>query len=178
MVAAGPSVPAGSVAGMLGRHLAAAAVLAGLAATPAVARPQAPPPPPGSVTIAWVGDTIIGTRTYGLPPDGGASALDAVAPMLRKASIAFGNLEETLSVGGASKCGGSSSGSCFAFQGLPSYANILARDGLDILNVANNHAAHYGPGAQRQTLAALRRAGNAPTRPPRAPPPRPHHRPR
>jgi hypothetical protein len=148
---------------MLGRHLAAAALLTGLAATPAAARPQAPPPPPGSVTIAWVGDTIIGTRTYGLPPDGGASALDAVAPMLKKASIAFGNLEETLSVGGASKCGASASGSCFAFQGLPSYANVLARDGFDVMNVANNHAADYGADAERQTIAALRKAGIGPT---------------
>src|SRR4051794_12179938 len=162
--AAGPAASAASVAGM--RRLLAALLTAApvvlASASPAPAA-QATAPPPGSVTIAWVGDTILGTRTYGLPPDGAAGSLAHMTPSIRGADLAFGNLEETLSVGGASKCAGSSSGACFAFQGLPSYAGVLPRAGFDVMNVANNHAADYGPDAERQTLLALRRAGIAPT---------------
>jgi len=92
--------------------------------------------------------------TPNLPPDGGASYFGAVAPSIR-ADVALANLEGTLSTGGYSKCGAGST-SCFAFHTPPSYARWLRRAGFSIANLANNHAADYGPVGQQQTLAALR----------------------
>jgi poly-gamma-glutamate capsule biosynthesis protein CapA/YwtB (metallophosphatase superfamily) len=73
----------------------------------------------------------------------------------------IGNLEGTFSVGGASKCGGGDSSTCFSFQAPPGYARTLDWAGFDAMNLANNHAYDFGPSGQRQTVAALRRHGIA-----------------
>jgi Bacterial capsule synthesis protein PGA_cap len=119
------------------------------------------PQPPGTtaatVKISVVGDIVMGTPDYGLPPDGGASLFSSVAPLIR-ADVAMGNLEGTLATGGASKCGAGSS-NCFAFRTPPSYARWLERAGFTVMNLANNHAYDFGPEGQRQTVAALDHAG-------------------
>jgi Bacterial capsule synthesis protein PGA_cap len=113
------------------------------------------------ITLQWVGDMAI-SSTLGLPPGGVYNAVAPLAPTLRDADITLGNLEGTLSVGGASKCGGSSEGgTCFAFQAPPSTAFALRRLGFDLVNQANNHAQDFGPSGHAQTIAALRRAGLA-----------------
>jgi poly-gamma-glutamate capsule biosynthesis protein CapA/YwtB (metallophosphatase superfamily) len=111
-----------------------------------------------------VGDIALSTER-GLPPGGLASALAPVRSTLRAPDLTIGNLEGTLSVGGSSKCGGSSigGGDCFAFQAPPSTAGSLRSLGFDLVNQANNHAMDYGPSGQSQTLAALRDAGVAHT---------------
>lgn len=124
--------------------------------TPATTPAPKPPPPTQPVTIQWVGDTVLGS-SYGLPPNGGRDSLRAVTPSLRKGDFTWGNLEETLSSDGVSKCAGSSSGTCFAFQAPPSYARLLKRAGFEIMNLANNHAADFGTSGERQTHAALSR---------------------
>jgi hypothetical protein len=114
-----------------------------------------------SITLQWVGDMAI-SSTLGLPTGGVYNAVAPLAPTLRDADITLGNLEGTLSVGGASKCGsGSASGTCFAFQAPPSTAYTLRRLGFDLVNQANNHAQDFGPDGHAQTIAALRRAGVA-----------------
>src|SRR5580693_6287050 len=71
-------------------------------------------PAASSVTIAAVGDTMLGT-TPDLPSNPG-SYLGAVRPVLdRGAQIVFGNLEGTLTTATASKCG-TASANCFAFR--------------------------------------------------------------
>jgi len=112
--------------------------------------------PTTPVTIQWVGDTVLGSA-FGLPPNGGRDSLAGVARSLRLADLTWGNLEETLSVGGDSKCG-SSSTNCFAFQAPPSYARNLAAAGFDLVNFANNHAYDFGASGFAQTHAALKRA--------------------
>ena len=113
------------------------------------------------ITLQWVGDMAI-SSTLGLPPGGIYHAVAPLAPTLRDADITLGNLEGTLSVGGASKCGGSSEGgTCFAFQAPPSTAYALRRLGFDLVNQANNHAQDFGPAGHAQTIAALRHAGVA-----------------
>jgi Bacterial capsule synthesis protein PGA_cap len=113
------------------------------------------------ITLQWVGDMAI-SSTLGLPPGGVYDAVAPLAPTLRDADITLGNLEGTLSVGGASKCGGDShAGTCFAFQAPPSTAYALRRLGFDLVNQANNHAQDFGPTGHAQTLAALRRASVA-----------------
>lgn len=108
--------------------------------------------PAGVVTIAAVGDIVMGS-TPNLPPRGGRSFFDGVQADLA-GDVVLGNLEGTLSVGGGSKCGAGST-SCYAFQTPPSYGAWLKRAGFTVLNLANNHAYDFGPSGQAQTLAAL-----------------------
>jgi hypothetical protein len=131
--------------------------LLALALAPAAgaARRHAPPP---RVTLEWVGDIALSAQR-GLPPGGVAQALAPVGGLLRAAQITIGNLEGTLSVGGASKCGGIGGGSCFAFQAPPSEAYGLRALGFDVVNQANNHSLDYGYSGRAQTVAALDRAG-------------------
>ncbi len=134
---------------------AAGAAAAGAAAT--ATPPARPISGAGPVSIAAVGDTVMGSLPYGLPSDGGASMFADVSNLLT-GDIVMGNLEGTLASGGASKCG-SGSTSCFAFRTPPSYARWLKRAGFTVMNLANNHALDYGPSAQRETVAALTRVG-------------------
>jgi hypothetical protein len=120
---------------------------------------------PAVITLQWVGDMAMSTE-LGLPPGGVDAALAPLAETLRDADLTLGNLEGTLSTGGASKCAGSgttspAAGSCFAFRAPPSTAFALRRLGFDLVNQANNHAEDFGPDGHAQTLAALRRAGVA-----------------
>jgi len=116
--------------------------------------------PHGTVTIAAVGDTMLGT-TPTLP----ASPATYLAP-LRSAlagDIVFGNLEGTLTYQTASKCGGAPSSSCFAFRAPPELASALHDAGFTILSNANNHSFDFGQAGEDQTVHALHRAGIAQT---------------
>jgi poly-gamma-glutamate capsule biosynthesis protein CapA/YwtB (metallophosphatase superfamily) len=112
--------------------------------------------------LEWVGDIAISTER-GLPPGGLDRALAPVAGELRGADITLGNLEGTLSTGGASKCSAPPRPGCFAFQAPPSYALALRRLGFDLVNQANNHSMDFGASGRAQTVAALNRAGIAHT---------------
>ncbi len=114
-------------------------------------------PPGRPVTIAWGGDTTLGS-SYGHPPDHGWPLLSGVARLLGAADISAVNNEGTYGSGGASKCG-SGSADCFAFQAPPANAATLRRAGVDIANLANNHAFDFGASGRAQTVAALRRQG-------------------
>jgi Bacterial capsule synthesis protein PGA_cap len=122
--------------------------------------PTAPATAPGlgkrSVTIAWVGDTVLAS-SYGTPPGAGRRSMAGVVGPLRGADLAFANLEETLSQLPETKCGGSPN--CFAFQAPPSYARLMTAAGFDVMNLANNHADDFGPAGQRSTERALKAAG-------------------
>jgi poly-gamma-glutamate capsule biosynthesis protein CapA/YwtB (metallophosphatase superfamily) len=104
------------------------------------------------VTIAATGDIVMGS-TPRLPPADGARFFAAVVPALR-GGVVLGNLEGTLSSGGASKCGVAST-NCYAFQTPPSYARWLKRAHFTVLNLANNHAYDFGSAGLEQTVAAL-----------------------
>jgi poly-gamma-glutamate capsule biosynthesis protein CapA/YwtB (metallophosphatase superfamily) len=111
------------------------------------------------VTISAVGDIVMGTPTYGLPPDGGAGFFAEVGDALA-ADVVLGNLEGTLTTASGSKCGRGSA-NCFAFQTPPGYARWLDRAGFTVLNLANNHAFDYGARGLRDTVDALERIGMA-----------------
>jgi poly-gamma-glutamate capsule biosynthesis protein CapA/YwtB (metallophosphatase superfamily) len=108
--------------------------------------------PAGVVTIAAVGDIVMGS-TPNLPPRNGQSFFDGVETDLA-GDVVLGNLEGTLSTGGSSKCGAGSS-NCYAFHTPPAYAAWLRKAGFTVMNLANNHAFDYGPSGQTETLAAL-----------------------
>jgi poly-gamma-glutamate capsule biosynthesis protein CapA/YwtB (metallophosphatase superfamily) len=113
-----------------------------------------------SVTIAAVGDTMLG-NTPDLPADPG-TYLKAVEPVLDGgAQIVFGNLEGTLTTATASKCGPAAhpAQDCFAFRDPPGYARYLRQAGFTILNDANNHSYDFGAAGRSQTIAAIHAAG-------------------
>jgi poly-gamma-glutamate capsule biosynthesis protein CapA/YwtB (metallophosphatase superfamily) len=115
----------------------------------------------GSVTIAWAGDVVPASSDRSLPGDP-STLLGSVASSLRSADVAIVNLEGTLTTRNGSKCGGSSDGTCFAFRAPPSYAtSVFKAAGVDVANLANNHAEDFGPGGRADTVAALDHAGIA-----------------
>jgi hypothetical protein len=163
------------VARVLGKGLIRLAAVGALAALPPVAASAALAAPPASAsaaqprlpagqpfTLAWGGDVTLGS-SYGNPPNAARGLLTAVAGPLRAADVGAVNLEGTLGRGGASKCGGGGSGggNCFAFQAPPANVAGLRAAGVDVVNLANNHAFDFGASGQAQTIAALRAGGIA-----------------
>ncbi len=124
-----------------------------------------PREPPAPLTIAVVGDVMLGStfpdETGGLlPPDDGAHLLDEVAPILRAADLAFANLEGPLADSGTSeKCARSKPGRCYAFRVPTRYAKLLAAAGVRVVSVANNHAGDFGEAGRASTRAALEANG-------------------
>lgn len=110
----------------------------------------------GEVTITWVGDMALSTDR-GLPAGGGRSLLKGVRSILRTPGLTVANLEGTLGSGGAPKCPPGTP-NCFAFQAPAGYARRYEAAGIDLMNLANNHAYDYGAVGQAETLAALRHA--------------------
>ncbi len=117
--------------------------------------------PAAAISVTWGGDTTLGS-SYGLPPDRGWPQLAPVADVLRKADLAAVNYEGTFAPGGASKCAGVKGDdrqTCFAFQAPAANAATLRRAGVDVVNLANNHAFDFGPlgyGGTRRALSASR----------------------
>jgi hypothetical protein len=173
--------------------IGAAALVAGCATTSTgEARPTSPvtaPPPPASssapapvssITIAAVGDILMGSAPDRLPPRDGRDFFAPVAEALR-ADLTMGNLETPLSdETGFTKCQKPPPPSppspdpqpsptppaketCFAFRLPPAYAGVLKDGGFHVLNLANNHTNDAGPTGLRNTRAALTGAGLKPT---------------
>lgn len=87
-----------------------------------------------------------------LPPRDGAGLLDDVAPILKRADTAFGNLEGPLLEGGTTKKQGPRA---FAFRVPTRYGRYLKDAGFDVLSLANNHASDFGEEGRRSTRRAL-----------------------
>jgi poly-gamma-glutamate capsule biosynthesis protein CapA/YwtB (metallophosphatase superfamily) len=78
----------------------------------------------------------------------------SVGAALRKADLAFGNLESAVSNRGAPVV------KQYTFRGTPaSLAELERRSGLDVLNLANNHVGDYGPEATLDTVRSVQRLG-------------------
>ena len=77
-----------------------------------------------------------------------------VASMLRRADVAFGNLECAISRRGYPVA------KQFNFRGSPDHlAPVVRFAGLDVLNLVNNHAGDYGTTALLDTVRAVRANG-------------------
>jgi len=119
---------------------------------------------PGSLTIAAVGDTMLG-NTPDLPPHPG-TYLAAVQPELTSgAQIVFGNLEGTLTTATANKCAAmhAAPGDCYAFRDPPSYVRYLKDAGFTVLSNANPHSYDFGAAGQAETVRTIHQAGLAQT---------------
>jgi len=125
------------------------------------ARPAAPDKSGMRITIASVGDMMIGTDfpENHLPDDDGVSFLEAVTPALSSADITFGNLEGVLVDGGepAKKC--SNPNACYLFRSPTRYADYFRAAGFDVMSLANNHARDFGEEGRTSTMGALARVG-------------------
>jgi hypothetical protein len=120
-------------------------------------------PAGGPVTIAAVGDTMLG-NTPDLPPDPAAYLEPVKSELTGGAQIVFGNLEGTLTSAEDSKCGSAGSGgTCFAFRDPPGYIDYYKAAGFTILNDANNHSMDFGPAGLTQTARTIHGAGLAQT---------------
>lgn len=110
------------------------------------------------VTLAAFGDTNFGDGVLNVMDRLGAlHPWRGVAPTLRRADIAFGNLECAISRRGAPVP------KQFNFRGRPEHLRQAVRiAGIDVLNLANNHAGDYGMAALLDTVRAVRSAGAKP----------------
>jgi poly-gamma-glutamate capsule biosynthesis protein CapA/YwtB (metallophosphatase superfamily) len=125
--------------------------------------PTASPPGP-VVTIAAVGDTMLG-NTPDLPPDPQGYFGAVRRELNHGAQIVFGNLEGTLTTAAASKCKAMHArrGECFAFRDPPGYVRYYKQAGFTIFSDANPHSYDFGAAGQAQTVATIRSAGLAQT---------------
>ncbi len=146
-------------------------------APPPSASTSSPTPAVASITIAAVGDILMGSAPDRLPPRDGRDFFAPVAQALH-ADLTMGNLETPLSdATGFTKCQKPAPPStdppatttsapketCFAFRLPPSYAGVLRDGGFHVLNLANNHTNDAGPQGLRDTRSALTAAGLKPT---------------
>ena len=128
---------------------------------PAIQAPPAPDKRSLRISIASVGDMMLGTDfpENHLPDDDGVGFLADVTAALSSADITFGNLEGVLVDGGevAKKC--SNPSACYLFRSPTRYANHYAAAGFDVLSLANNHARDFGEQGRASTMQALDDAG-------------------
>lgn len=102
---------------------------------------------PDTVTIAAVGDIMVGTNfpnTSYLPKDSGSYLWDHPRNILQTADITFGNLEGTILNEGGDQKECNNPKLCFLFRSPEYLADNFKQCGFDLLSVANNHANDFG----------------------------------
>jgi poly-gamma-glutamate capsule biosynthesis protein CapA/YwtB (metallophosphatase superfamily) len=107
------------------------------------------------LVLAAVGDITFGEQVGpAVERHGPGYPWTSVAPILRAADIATGNLEGAVSARGAAVC-------CkqYTFRGPPAAVRGLAASGFDVLTLANNHSADFGPTALLDTVRLVRAGG-------------------
>jgi poly-gamma-glutamate synthesis protein (capsule biosynthesis protein) len=109
------------------------------------------------VTVVSGGDTMADRRVKTFIEEHGADAVFAgIAPLLRSADVAWVNLESPLTT-----ISDPWPGKDVHFQGDPRLAAGLADAGVDLVNMANNHAVDQGPAGLLDSIRRLERAGVA-----------------
>ena len=110
------------------------------------------------VTLAAFGDSNFGDGVGAVMAQRGPLwPWSGVATTLRHADIAFGNLECAITDRGAAVP------KEYNFRGRPDHLEKVVRyAGLDVLNLANNHAGDFGMLALLDTVRSVRRAGALP----------------
>jgi poly-gamma-glutamate capsule biosynthesis protein CapA/YwtB (metallophosphatase superfamily) len=139
-------------------------IIAGCATAPprpAAAPPATPPRHHPGLTLAAVGDVMMGTDFPEniLPDDDGVGFLTAVTPILSAPDVTFGNLEGVLQDGGEPVKQCKDTRICFLFRTPTRYAQYLASAGFDVMSLANNHARDFGEEGRSSTMAALDAVG-------------------
>ncbi len=133
-------------------------------ARPAIApEPTRPPKPSIELTIAAVGDMMLGTEypENRLPDDDAVGFLAEVSEMLSSADLTFGNLEGVLADEAEPAKSCSNLNACYLFRSPTRYADRFAAAGFDALSLANNHARDFGEEGRTTTMRALAERGIA-----------------
>ena len=115
------------------------------------------------IRVAAVGDLMLGdssiTVGFGVharyPSSQLGQLFTELAPRLRGADVAIGNLECALTPVGV----GASRWARDQMRGDEAYARVLSDAGFTAIAVANNHAVQHGDAAFERTVAVLRAAG-------------------
>jgi poly-gamma-glutamate capsule biosynthesis protein CapA/YwtB (metallophosphatase superfamily) len=130
-------------------------------AEPAAPAEESLPPRVSTLTVAAVGDIMLGTDFPKniLPDDDGAGFLGEVTPVLTSADIAFGNLEGVLLDGGEPVKECKDPSVCHLFRSPTRYAQHLAAAGFDVMSLANNHAHDFGEEGRSSGMQALESVG-------------------
>ncbi len=130
---------------------------------PPPARTPTPRKPSVRLSIAAVGDMMLGTDypENRLPDDDGAGFLGNVASILSSTDLTLGNLEGVLTDGGVPAKTCVNPNACYLFRSPTRYARYFRDAGFDALSLANNHALDFGEGGRSQTMQALAEFGMA-----------------
>jgi poly-gamma-glutamate capsule biosynthesis protein CapA/YwtB (metallophosphatase superfamily) len=121
-----------------------------------------PPPPepaaprrPVVTRLLVVGDLMLGRRVAEANPGRPVGPLRHLAPAIRGADIAVGNLESTLDDAGPPQQGDDS------FAAPPGTVRGLERLGFDAMSLANNHTGDFGDEMLLETVRGFRRSSVA-----------------
>ncbi len=122
---------------------------------------EPPVPARGPVSIAAVGDIMLGTDypRDRLPPEEGRALLAEVSGVLSAADIAIGNLEGVMMDGGEPVKRCHNPAQCYLFRTPTHYAERLHEAGIDAVSLANNHALDFGLPGREATIRALDQVG-------------------
>ncbi len=107
------------------------------------------------MVLAFAGDVHFEGALAELPRRRG-STLGELSGVLREADVAVVNLEAAIVDGDLAPASKELEevGNRYWFSAPPSALGVLARSGVDVASVANNHGADYGAAGLRDTLAA------------------------
>jgi poly-gamma-glutamate capsule biosynthesis protein CapA/YwtB (metallophosphatase superfamily) len=130
------------------KKITAVSLLVLLLTAPAFA---ADPMPQEEITIAAVGDLMLGNRTGPFLKEFGPDyPFVDVKPVLEKADIVVGNLESPISTRGKAV-----ENKKFTLRAGPLAVKALKQGGFRVVTLANNHMMDFGPLALQDTLATL-----------------------
>jgi poly-gamma-glutamate capsule biosynthesis protein CapA/YwtB (metallophosphatase superfamily) len=111
--------------------------------------------PDDTITIAAVGDIMLGHRAEAyLRTEGPDYPYRNVLPVLKQASLVIGNLECPLSARGTAV-----ENKQFTLRAGPDAVRSLTAAGIRVVTLANNHAMDFGPLALEDTLSILSENG-------------------
>ena len=106
---------------------------------------------PGEITIAAVGDIMLGHRAEPyLMKEGPGYPFVNVLPALRQADVIVGNLENPISSRGEAV-----ENKKFTLRAAPVAVDALKAGGIRVVSLANNHILDFGPLALQDTLRFL-----------------------
>ena len=139
--------------------------LGGLAARATVVDPPAPAVvtrsvdagPDGLLTVTFAGDTMVGDGSQPLVDARGYDSVFAGAKALLGGDVVIINAEAPITTATVPARPGAS----FSYASDPRTAAAMARAGVDVLGLGNNHAMDMGPIGLRDTRSAAAAAGMA-----------------
>ena len=127
-----------------------------LATAEGVGRPERPYAPQGVVTLAFAGDLHFQLHLAALLEDG-SPGLGPMSRVLGDADVAMVNLESAITERGTLEPKElERPADRFYYRTSAAALDFLADAGVDVVTMANNHAADYGPQGLADTLRATR----------------------